>query len=237
MPPVLGLGVMLLCLSFFNSQLIVGKISHATFKMPIDSTAIDEKILNEPLIADSQESRLIINKLQITAPVNYDLSEVNETDFQIALRDGVVHYPDTGVPGQPGNVVIFGHSSNQVWAKGNYKFVFAALDKLQDNDQIILEHKGKRFIYKVTGHKIVKPTDLSVLNATTGHRLTLITCTPVGSNANRLIIEAEQIAPQVKESVKSERLAPTVNEELYGKEQLPSNSNPSLWESFKSIFS
>lgn len=235
-PPLLGFGAMILCLGFFNSQLIAGKVSHAAYKEPVDSSALDTKILSEPLVADSPDSRLIINKLQVNAPTNFSLSEINEHDFQIALRDGVVHYPNTGIPGEPGNVVIFGHSSNQVWAKGNYKFVFATLDKLKKDDSIIIDYEGKRFIYKVTGTKVVKPTDLSVLNGTTGHRLTLITCTPVGSNTSRLIVEAEQVAPQVGAHVDTEKLTPTVSEELYGKEQLPGDSKPSLWESIKSLF-
>ncbi len=236
-PPMLGIGTMLLLLGVFNSQLAGGMVTHSKFEVNAQAAQLDESIAVSPLFAESESPRLIINKLNITAPVNYDQKDIDERNFQIALRDGVVHYPNTGTPGQPGNIVIFGHSSNQVWAKGNYKFVFASLDKLETGDSIILEYKGLRYIYAVKNMKIVKPTDLSVLDTTTAHRLTLITCTPVGSNAKRLIIEAEQIAPATDSiEAASQKQSSNLNEELYGKEQLPSSSSPSLWDEIKAIF-
>lgn len=237
-PPLLGIGSMLLLLGFFNSQLIGGAVTHTNFEVNAAASEIDAAIAAAPLRADTELPRLVINKLNISAPVNYDLTEVDEKNFQIALRDGVVHYPDTAIPGQPGNIVIFGHSSNQLWAKGNYKFIFAPLDKLENGDSIILDYKGNRFIYTVTNKKIVKPTDLSVLDTTSSKRLTLITCTPVGSNTSRLIIEAEQTAPasSVTSDAASQKPASSVSEELYGKEKLPSSSTPSLWDEIRAIF-
>jgi len=237
MPPLLGIGTMLLLLGFFNSQLIGGIVSNSNFKINAEAAQLDEKAATLPPPAETDSPNIIINKLNISAPVNYDQREVNERNFQFALRSGVVHYPKTSFPGQPGNIVIFGHSSNQVWAKGNYKFVFAALDKLESGDSIILEYKGQRYIYTVRNTKIVMPTDLSVLDATTSNRLTLITCTPVGSNAKRLIIEAEQTLPIVsKVEMNNQKQNFIINEGLYDKEQLPSSSTPSIWDEIKAVF-
>lgn len=233
LPPLLGIGTILILLSFFNSQVIAGKIMHYKYQevpatLPVSSEA--------PLIAESSEPRIYIQKLGITAPINFDQQEVNEINFQIALRDGVVRYPNTGYPGKAGNVVIFGHSSNQVWAKGNYKFIFSTLDKLAPGDSIIIDYNSERFVYTVQTLKVVMPTDLSVLDTSEEHKLTLITCTPVGSNAKRLIVEAIQTAPSVNRQNEKTDTKKNTNEELYGKEQLPSNSTPSLWDELKALF-
>src|SRR5687767_11297538 len=70
--------------------------------------------------------RLFIPSLGIDVPLVY-IEEKNEAAFQAALRDGVVHYPGTAMPGQPGNAYYFGHSSDYSWSKGEYKNVFATL--------------------------------------------------------------------------------------------------------------
>src|SRR6185437_11506988 len=109
---------------------------------------------------------------------------------------GVVHYPNTAVPGQEGNVVIFGHSSGVWWEPGSYKFVFTLLDKVQAGDKVFIDYQGTRYIYRITGTQVVSPDNLSVLNQGTGHDLTLITCTPVGTSTNRLIVHAVQYVPK-----------------------------------------
>src|SRR4030095_4689134 len=132
--------------------------------------------------------KIIINKINVNAPVVFDQTTVNEGNFQKALQHGVVHYPNTALPGQQGNVVIFGHSSGQWWAPGDYKFIFSLLDKMSVNDEIVLDYKGMRYIYKVTSTQVVSPDTVSVLNQPPNeHALTLITCTPVGTNLKRLI--------------------------------------------------
>ena len=140
-----------------------------------------------------------------------------------------MHYPDTAVPGKQGNVVIFGHSSGQWWAPGNYKFIFTLLDKLQPQDKIVIDYQGVRYIYRVYAYKIVEPTDLSVLNQSSDNSLTLITCTPVGTSAKRLIIMAKQIVPNVKEPAAVNQAA-ELPAQAQGK--LPGSSG-SFWHNFK----
>jgi sortase A len=69
------------------------------------------------------------------------------------------------------------------------------LDKLASNDRIYVDYKGTRYIYRISSTKVVPPTDISVLNHGDDPQLTLITCTPVGTNKNRLIVQAKQISP------------------------------------------
>ncbi len=106
-----------------------------------------------------------------------------------------MHYAGSVNPGDVGNVVIFGHSSGQSWAPGNYKFVFTLLDKLKVGDVIYVDNLGTRYTYQVRSSQVVTPSDIGVLKSGSDHELTLITCTPVGTSTNRLVIHAEQISP------------------------------------------
>ena len=152
-------------------------------------------------VATTTESTLTIPKLNVNAPIIYQ-SSIAEADIQRSLQNGVVHYSTTAKPGQPGNTVIVGHSSNDWWEPGNYKFVFVLLDKLVVGDKVSLSYEGKYYVYEVYESKVVEPTDLTVLAQTPGHNLTLLTCTPAGTNWRRLIVRAKQISPAPQNNVK-----------------------------------
>jgi sortase A len=230
LPPLAGLFIMLLILGFFNSQLLAAQyVRH--FSAPEKLAARDVDIENRVIAKDSAP-KLIISSLGIETPIDFSQQLIDENSFQVSLRSGVVHYPATALPGNRGNVVVFGHSSGQVWAPGEYKFIFAHLDELESNDKIFLEYEGTRYIYRVTGKQVVKPEDVSVLEQTGDYRLTLITCTPVGTNNNRLIVSADQIVPKPADLNDSDTPATLPTSEL---EHL-SPYSPSLWESIKSLF-
>lgn len=109
------------------------------------------------------------------------------------LRKGVVRYPGTARPGEAGNVFIFGHSSNYPWVKSIYNDVFALLDELQTGDEITVYYFQKKYTYIVTDRATVKPGDVKALEARdpTKKELTLMTCWPVGTTLERILIFAE----------------------------------------------
>ncbi len=117
-----------------------------------------------------------------------------ESQIQDALRHGVVHFPGTAYPGSPGNVVITGHSSYFPWDPGRFKDVFALLHQVDLGDQIVVYNDQKKYTYQVYDKKVVKPSEVEVLTQAGESRLTLITCTPVGTDLNRLIILARPIS-------------------------------------------
>lgn len=116
-----------------------------------------------------------------------------EKDIQEALRNGVVHYPGTALPGESGNVVITGHSSFYAWDAGRFKDVFGLLHEVKPKDKIFLFHNQKKYTYEVFDIRVVKPTEIDVLGHTKDERLTLITCTPLGTNLKRLIVTAKRV--------------------------------------------
>jgi len=90
-------------------------------------------------------------------------------------------------PGTPGNATISGHRTT-------YGGPFRHLDQLQYGDKIIVRVPGQPdAVFEVRGHTIAPPFDTRVTKQTPGARLTLTTCDPVGSAAQRLVIQAELI--------------------------------------------
>ncbi len=148
------------------------------------------------------DNRIIIPRINQNIPIIRVSSEnlINrdwkalENDMQEALKNGVVHYPGTSLPGKTGNTVITGHSSYFPWDPGRFKDVFAVLDQLVLGDRIVVYYDQDKFTYEVKDIDIVLPSDIEVLKQTVDEKLTLITCTPVGTNLKRLIISAEPIA-------------------------------------------
>jgi len=100
------------------------------------------------------------------------------------LRRGPGHYLNTPMPGQVGNSAIAGHRTT-------YGAPFFDLNQLSPGDDIFLtDTSGHRFDYKVTGSKVVSPSDISVLDPTPFAQLTLTTCNPRFSASSRLIVFA-----------------------------------------------
>jgi LPXTG-site transpeptidase (sortase) family protein len=143
---------------------------------------------------------LVVPKIGVTAPILF-VNSTAEADQDAALPNGVVHYYQTANPGEVGNTFITGHSSNYWWIKGEYNYVFANLDKMVVGDQAKIYYNGNKFLYQVTGVKVVEPTDLTVLDQTIKPTMTLMTCTPAGTSWHRLIVSFAQIAPEYKSSL------------------------------------
>lgn len=147
------------------------------------------------------DNRIMIPKIGQNIPIKEvdpkNLLEQNwtglEEDIQETLKNGVVHYPGTAIPGQRGNVFITGHSSYYLWDPGRFKDVFALLHEMAVGDTITVFYNENRYDYKVKEIKVVHPNEINVLQQTNDKRLTLMTCTPIGTALNRLIIIAEQV--------------------------------------------
>lgn len=174
----------------------------ATHTSAGDSTGTGSgRILDLTIPVYPPDNRIVIPKIgqnipiQEVAPDNL-ISEdwqALEDDIQKGLQKGVVHYPGTAVPGQIGNVFITGHSSYYVWAPGEYKDTFALLHNLEVGDTIIIYYNENKYTYVIEERKVVKPSQVDVLKQSDDKRLTLMTCTPIGTALNRLILVAKQV--------------------------------------------
>ncbi|HUP85329.1 MAG TPA: class E sortase [Acidimicrobiales bacterium] len=101
-----------------------------------------------------------------------------------ALKQGPGHYPSTPLPGQPGNAAVAGHRTT-------YGAPFFRLDELQPGDLIQVTTRQGEFTYKMREQKVVKPTQNEVLDPSDENLLTLTTCNPRFSAAQRMVVVAE----------------------------------------------
>lgn len=141
------------------------------------------------------------------------------------LRKAPGHYPNTPLPGELGNAAIAGHRTT-------YGAPFGRLDELRPGDLIEIRTATGNYRYSVTETIIVKPKELSVLNATPTATLTLTTCHPRFSASRRLVVHAslitESSAP-VREPVLAQPTSPTLN--LDGPASKVDYSGTILWGS------
>ena len=113
------------------------------------------------------------------------LDAIVEGVGEAQLEQGPGHYPGTSLPGEAGNVAIAGHRTT-------YAHPFYNLDALSPGDNIFILTAQGLFEYTVTGSQVVSPTDISVLNTSPGKStLTLTTCNPRYSAAQRLVVTAD----------------------------------------------
>jgi sortase A len=108
------------------------------------------------------------------------------------LKQSLIQYQGTALPGNLGNTVIFGHSVlPQFFNPQNYLTIFSTLHKLKPGDTLEVAADGATYTYKISEMYETQPDDLSPLAQTyNGRYLTLITCTPPGTYLRRLIIKA-----------------------------------------------
>ena len=112
------------------------------------------------------------------------LDAIVEGVGEAQLEQGPGHYPGTSLPGESGNVAIAGHRTT-------YAHPFYNLDALSPGDVIYILTAQGLFQYTVNGSQIVAPTNVSVLNTVSGKStLTLTTCNPRYSAAQRLVVTA-----------------------------------------------
>ena len=215
--------VFILLFGFFNEVLI------APFIQPSRNDTATPIILSSTSVAPSTTPEVIIPKINVEIPVDYSVTTTNENVIENELEAGVVHYPTTSFPGQTGNAAYFGHSANNIFNPGKYKFAFVLLHDLVPGDVFYLTYNNTVYAYKVFSTTIVNPNDVSVLNPIPGHTstATLITCDPPGTSLNRLVVAGNQISPN---PIGNSAPTPTV---LTASQvtQLPGNG-PTLWHRF-----
>ncbi|MGZ4755347.1 MAG: class E sortase, partial [Acidimicrobiia bacterium] len=109
---------------------------------------------------------------------------VHEGIEQMVIDAGPAHWPGTAAFGSWGNVVLAGHRTTHT-----EPFLRAA--ELAPGDEIILSDAVGTYTYHVTGIEVVPNTALSIVDQHPGRTLTIFTCHPIGSSAQRLVVHAQ----------------------------------------------
>ena len=222
-PALAGTMVMLAFVFLQYNRVILGTVAAYTSPGNIEP----QNIIVDPSIDTkvSAEPKIIIPKINVDAPVVYGAAPDVQSQRK-AMEKGVAHFAVSGasaLPGQAGNVVLAGHSSNDAFAAGGYKFIFAQNEKLQKDDVIYLNYEGKRYTYKITGSEVVKPNEVTkIQTGTQKPMLTLVSCVPVGTADKRLLVYADQISPDPNTA--------SAAAENNATGQIPGNPSPTVLE-------
>jgi len=109
-------------------------------------------------------ARIRVPRLGLTGIV------VNGTDHD-SLKRGSGRYLGSAMPGEGELVYIAGHRTT-------YGAPFSRIDRLRTGDRVTLELPYGTFVYSITGHRIVRATELSVLKSKGVEQLALQACEP-----------------------------------------------------------
>ena len=107
------------------------------------------------------------------------------------LNSGIGHYPQSQIPGEEGNFSLFGH-------RNSYGQPLINIQKLQVDDEVIVETKDFWFVYILKHDKIVRPSatwvtgvnrlpELGLATNEPFKVITLITCEPRHSTEKRWV--------------------------------------------------
>lgn len=151
--------------------------------------------LSKPMSPEEQEkywdqSWIVIPKIKVEAPIHYPSVEEYDLEAVILklLEDGVAHRPETQLPEQNWNFFLIWHSSNLPWIKSKYNNIFAGIWRLSEWDIVKVYYKWRVFTYKMYTQFIVPPEAVDVYWYVPWHNLTLMTCWPVWTDKDRLIV-------------------------------------------------
>jgi LPXTG-site transpeptidase (sortase) family protein len=151
----------------------------------------------DPTVPGDVQTRVVVlsDKLSVAVPMVWSKS-AEEASLDKDLETGVVHYPQSGIPGQNGNAIIAGHSSNYAWARGDYNSIFKNLNNLSAGDAVtmrVIQQNGKTFDYKytITEKKVLDASNDWIFQDFSNEQvLTLTTCWPIGTDISRLVVRA-----------------------------------------------
>jgi sortase A len=165
-----------------------------------DNTTTDYTQLSNWFVADNHTDPIGNSLLSSNPVASYQISipalKIQNATVDVGsedLKKSLIQYPQTALPGQLGNGVIFGHSVlPEFFNPKSYLTIFATLYRLKPGDEILVDFDNIHYKYIVEEMFEVSPTDLSVLEQRyDGKYLSLITCSPPGTVLRRLVVKAQ----------------------------------------------
>ncbi|GAA1861499.1 hypothetical protein GCM10009796_24720 [Microbacterium koreense] len=130
-------------------------------------------------------ARIKIPSIAVDLPVYHGTSDA-------VLLQGVGHLEGTALPvgGLATHSVLTAHRG---LADAE---LFTNLNRVQVDDTFVIEVFGEVLTYRVRGTQVVDPDDTETLFAIPGEDLvTLVTCTPLGINTQRILVTGERVTP------------------------------------------
>ncbi len=176
-----------------NTGGVLGDVSGADYTQLSNWFVADGHTDQNPSLLPKSENNNSMYKISIPKLKIHDaVVEIGSMD----LKKSLIQYPQTSLPGQLGNGVVFGHSVlPQFFNPKSYLTIFSTLYRLKQGDEIFIDYDNIRYRYLVEEMYEVQPTDLSVLEQRfDGRYFTFITCSPPGTYLRRLVIKTRIVS-------------------------------------------
>lgn len=157
-------------------------IASAVAAFPVSADEKDEVVLEKPVRVVAKSVGVDVN---VNNPYKTDIYSLDQS-----LLSGVVRYPTSGVLGENGNVVIFGHSSYLPVVKNDNFKAFNGLEKLTAGEIIQVYGEDRVYEYAVERVYEADATDTRIPLTKDSKKLTLSTCNSFGDLDDRYVVEA-----------------------------------------------
>jgi sortase A len=115
---------------------------------------------------------------------------ISEGSDATALKHGAWRLPGTSNPESGSNMVLAAHRFR--W-NPPHEHTFYHLDKLRIGDIVQVFWEGKEYRYAMVHSDIVSPDSIEVLRPTESATISLVTCNPIFSMAERLVVTANLV--------------------------------------------
>jgi sortase A len=186
----------------YNSRLTSDALYKANSNVPRSSQGEGLHTLYEQAL---DAGRGLMARIQMPS-ISLDLPIYHGTSDETLLR-GVGHLEGTSLPvgGKGTHAVLTGHRG---LAQAT---MFTNLDKVNKGDLFTVSTFGQALTYRVNDIKVVDPDQTQSLRAVEGKDLvTLVTCTPLGINTQRIFVTGERVTPTPPQSVAAASDTPDV---------------------------
>lgn len=178
----------------YNKGLLSGAFLEPNHRLPSGEGKGDSSSKYNNLLVANPDG--LMARLRIPA-INQDLPVYHGTSDD-TLERGLGHLEGTSLPvgGADTHAVITGHSGLATAE------LFTHLNLVKKGDIFTIEVFGEVLNYKVINTQIVEPDDTKALYPQKGRDLvTLVTCTPLGINSQRILVTGERVDAKPQKDV------------------------------------
>ncbi len=143
-----------------------------------------------PTSSGQLPTRILVKKIGLDVTV----ANPNSTDVDVLdryLLKGSVRYPTSGLLGQNGTVLLFGHSSYLPIVHNQAYKAFDGIQNLKPGDIISVYSGSEEYQFKVTEVKVADANNDIIELPQDAQHLTLVTCDSFASKSNRYVVTAD----------------------------------------------
>lgn len=187
----------------YNDALKSGAVYNADTNVPTSTAGTKLHAEYNSLLnagANGLMGRIQVPSIDLDLPIYHGTSDAT-------LLEGIGHLEGTSLPvgGSGTHSVLTGHRG---LANAT---MFTYLDRVKKGDEFTISVFGKVLTYRVTTIKVVDPDQTRSLAPVAGQDLvTLVTCTPLGINTQRIFVTGQRIIPTPTGAAEAAHKKPTI---------------------------